>query len=55
MQSNDRLDNQQPEGRTQVSAFFGSDEFITGFIYGLLVLLMLVIPAELFAEWWRKR
>ena len=38
-----------------MAAFFGSDEFITGFIYGLLVLLILVIPAEALAEWWRRR
>ena len=38
-----------------MAAFFGSDEFITGLIYGLLIALILVIPAEALAEWWRNR
>lgn len=38
-----------------MAAFFGSDTFLNDFIYGLLVLLILVIPAEALAEWWRNR
>jgi hypothetical protein len=38
-----------------VAAFFASDQFITGLVYGLIIAMIFVIPAELLAEWWRKR
>jgi len=38
-----------------MAAFFGSDEFLTGLVYGLIIAMIFVIPAELLAEWWRNR
>lgn len=38
-----------------MSAFVGSDEFLNGFVWGMLILLILVIPVEYVAEWWRNR
>lgn len=38
-----------------MAAFLGSDEFITGFVYGLLIALVLIVPCEYLADRWRKR
>ena len=37
VQSDDRLDDKRPEGRTQVSSIFGSDTFLNAFIGALLI------------------
>ena len=35
-------------------AFFGSDEFLNGFVWGMLVLLLVCVPIEMIKDRRRK-
>ena len=56
MQPDDRMDDKRPAGRAEVMAtFFASDEFLNGFVLGMLVLLILSVPVEMIRERRRGR
>ena len=37
-----------------MAAFFGSDEFLNGLVWGSLITVLLILPIEVFKDWRRR-
>ena len=55
MQPDDRVDDQQPDGRDPMTAFVASDEFLGGLVWGALVVVIIGIGVDAACELRRKR